>query len=82
MTVHQGAVIDDIEDRKHSYAAHRLRKYSAKPEVSLNPLFDSEALRLLVKFAYQRFQVRAPVEDLAREFAEFRLLEDEERYAL
>jgi hypothetical protein len=81
VVVFQGAVIDEIDHHGRSFAAHRLRKYSARPEVSLNPLFTPEALRVLVKFAYQRFELRAPVADLAAEFEQFKRVEDEERYA-
>lgn len=65
--VFQGAVIDDIDMYERTFAADRLRKYSAKPEVSLNPRFTPEGLRVLVKFAYQRFELGLAVKELQQE---------------
>jgi radical SAM superfamily enzyme YgiQ (UPF0313 family) len=78
MVVFQGAVIDSVDSYEHSFAAHRLRKYSAKPEISLNRNFTPEKLRLLVKFAYQRFELGAFVENLKDEFNSY--VETEESY--
>jgi len=79
--VYQGAVIDDKRDMfDRSFAGHRLRKYSAKPEVSLNQLFTPNDLRLLVKFAYQRFEVAALVTDLKEEFTRYRSFEEANAY--
>lgn len=80
--VYQGAIIDDVDLYERSFAAHRLRKYSAKPEISLNDYFNPEQLRLLVKFAYQRFQLGAKVQDLEEEFDSFALLEESNSYGI
>jgi len=79
MVVFQGAVIDSVDSYEHSFAAHRLRKYSAKPEISLNRNFTPERLRLLVKFAYQRFELDAPVKKLEDEFNSY--VETEESHS-
>jgi len=72
-TVFQGAVIDDVdvEESGPTFAGYRLRKYSAKPEISLNANFSPETLRLLVKFAYQHFCDGLPVNNLKIEFEDF-----------
>jgi hypothetical protein len=62
--VFQGAVIDDADVYDRTFAGYRLRKYSAKPETSLNANFSPETLRLLVKFAYQHFNDGVSVKDL------------------
>ena len=67
-TVYQGAIIDDTASFGLSFANVRLRKYSARPEVSLNQLFTPEQLRQLVKFSYDRFESSQAVSDLQREF--------------
>lgn len=81
-TVFQGAIIDDVDVYERSFAGHRLRKYSAKPEISLNANFSPETLRLLVKFAYQHFNYGVHVKDLETEFDDFVLGEESSRYAL
>jgi magnesium-protoporphyrin IX monomethyl ester (oxidative) cyclase len=81
ITVHQGAVIDDAYSHERSFAAQRLRKYSARPEVSLSPFFTAEQLRLLVKFAYHRFQSGHEVQNLEEEFKAFVSEEEYETYA-
>lgn len=70
-TVFQGAVIDDVDSYEPTFAGYRLRKYSAKPEMSLNTNFSPETLRLLVKFAYQHFSDGASVRNLKSEFEDF-----------
>jgi hypothetical protein len=70
-TVFQGAVIDDVDVHEPTFAGYRLRKYSAKPEISLNSSFSPETLRLLVKFAYQHFNDGVAVKDLKFEFEDF-----------
>ncbi len=72
-TVFQGAVIDDVDVYEHepTFAGYRLRKYSAKPEMSLNANFSPETLRLLVKFAYQHFNDGIAVKNLKLEFGDF-----------
>ncbi len=80
--VFQGAIIDDIDIYERSFAAHRLRKYSAKPEVSLNSRFTPEELRVLVKFAYQRFSLGIPVIDLEDEFKKYILAEESNIYGI
>ena len=77
--VFQGAVIDSVDSYERSFAAQRLRKYSARPEVSLNRHFTPEELRLLVKFAYQRFELGVPVINLRDEFNKY--VETEESYS-
>jgi hypothetical protein len=72
----QGAVMDDRVIRDHSFANHRLRKYSARPEVSVNDQFTPHELRLLAKFAYEHFETGKRVADLREEFESF--LEQEE----
>ncbi len=80
--VFQGAVIDDIDIYERSFAAHRLRKYSAKPEISLNSKFTPEGLRLLVKFAYQRFELGISVANLKDEFEKYVVTEESSIYEL
>ncbi len=79
-TVFQGAVIDDIDVYERTFAGHRLRKYSAKPETSLNANFFPETLRLLVKFAYQHFNDGVSVKDLKCEFDDFMIGQGNGRY--
>lgn len=64
----QGAVMDDTIIRDHSFANHRLRKYSARPEVSVNSNYTPQELRYLAKFAYERFESGKRVADLREEF--------------
>jgi len=80
--VYQGAIIDSIDVEERSFAAHRLRKYSAKPEVSLNSRFTPDSLRYLVKFAYQRFSHGMPVGDLEKEFESYVLIEESNIYGI
>ncbi len=80
--VFQGAIIDDIIFRESSFSNFRLRKYSARPEISLNENFSPEELRFLVKFAYQRFNMSAVVDDLKIEFEEFISTEEKELYGI
>jgi len=80
--VFQGAIIDDIDIYERSFAAHRLRKYSAKPEISLNSRFTPEKLRLLVKFAYQRFELGIPVANLKDELEKYVLTEESNIYGI
>lgn len=70
-TVFQGAVIDDSDFYEPTFAGYRLRKYSAKPEMSLNANFSPGTLRLLVKFAYQHFSDGISVKNLEPEFEDF-----------
>ncbi len=70
-TVFQGAIIDDVDVYEPTFAGYRLRKYSAKPEISLNNRFSPATLRLLVKFAYQHFDCGVTVKDLKLEFENF-----------
>ncbi len=72
----QGAVMDDTVIRDRSFANHRLRKYSAKPEVSVNERFTPQELRFLAKFAYERFESGTRVSNLQEEFKSY--LEQEE----
>lgn len=74
--------MDEIDVYERSFAAHRLRKYAAKPEVSLNDLLTPEELRLLVKFAYQRFDQASQVTSLENEFREYCSVEDQFAYGL
>jgi radical SAM superfamily enzyme YgiQ (UPF0313 family) len=67
----QGAVMDENMIRDRSFASHRLRKYSAKPEVSVNDNFTSDELRILAKFAYEHFETSQRVEDLQNEFKDY-----------
>ena len=69
--IQRGAVMDTSQTHGRSFAANRLRKYSAKPEMSVNSLFNSSQLRLLVGFAYERFDTGQRVIDLAKEFGEY-----------
>lgn len=80
--VFQGAIIDDIDIYERSFAAHRLRKYSAKPEISLNSKFTPEDLRLLMKFAYQRFNLGISVTNLKDEFEKYVLTEESNIYGI
>lgn len=76
VTVFQGAIIDDVNVLDATFAGERLRKYAAKPEVSLNKLFSPEQLRLLVRFAYQMFYLEREVHDLENEFAAYAAMEE------
>lgn len=76
----QGAVIDNVDRTDRTYSGTRLRKYSAKPEISLNTNFTPEELRLLVKFAYNHFHFGVFVKDLKVEFEEFKMLEEHNLY--
>lgn len=80
--VYQGAVIDKINVYERSFASNRLKKYSARPEISLNQYFSPEQLRLLVKFAYTRFYYEKLVFNLQQEFADFLLNEEEGFYSV
>jgi len=80
--VFQGAIIDDVDIYERSFAADRLRKYSAKPEISLNPRFTPEELRLLVKFGYQRFSLGTQVGNLKDEFEKYILTEESQLYGI
>lgn len=71
VVVFQGATVDEADVLDMTFAGRRLRKYSAKPEVSLNRLFTPDTLRLLVRFAYEMFTIGAPTEDLEKDFVEF-----------
>ncbi len=81
-TVHQGAVVEEVDVFDRSFAAHRLRKYAARPEVSLNHYFDPIDLRHLVKFAYEHFASGTSVNALKKEFGEFKLVEESAAYGL
>ena len=81
-TVFQGAVIDDTDYYEQTFAGYRLRKYSAKPETSLNANFSPETLRILVKFAYQHFNDGVFVKDLKVEFDDFMMRQENSRYVL
>jgi radical SAM superfamily enzyme YgiQ (UPF0313 family) len=81
-TVYQGAVIDEMDVYEKSFSASKLRKYSAKPEISLNNLFDPNQLRMLVKYSYQRFQSGAKVTDLEKDIKEFIDLEERSIYSI
>lgn len=81
-TVFQGAVIDETEIFSKSFAGYRLQKYSAKPEISLNSEFDPDALRMLVKFAYERFKYEKEVLDCRQEFNDFKESAEIEKYGI
>ncbi|MCU0289239.1 MAG: hypothetical protein MUF15_22940, partial [Acidobacteria bacterium] len=81
-TVFQGAVIDEPEIFSKSFAGYRLQKYSAKPEISLNSEFEPDALRMLAKFAYERFKYKKEVLDCRQEFNEFKESEEIEKYGI
>jgi radical SAM superfamily enzyme YgiQ (UPF0313 family) len=80
--VYQGAVIDESEIFSNSFGAYRLKKYSAKPEISLNSVFEPDDLRMLVKFAYERFEYEKKVQDCRQEFIEFQRKEEVEKYGI
>jgi hypothetical protein len=80
--VFQGAIIDDVYTHERSFSAHRLRKYSAKPEISLNERFTPDGLRLLGKFAYGRFELSTEVKDLKSELDRFVQLEESALYGV
>jgi len=82
MLVYQGAIVDTVRIYDKSFASKRLRKYSAKPEISLNERFTPDQLRLLVRFAYQRFDYSREVEDLESEYEWFVKSEEQEKYAV
>lgn len=79
-TVFQGAEIDEINFTGNTYSHKKLRKYSAKPQISLNNRFNPDSLRLLVKFAYQRFDYKVKIVDLEKEFEDFCQTEEELLY--
>lgn len=81
-TVFQGAIIDESEIFSKSFGGFRLKKYSAKPEISLNSEFEPDELRLLVKFTYERFEYEKEVQDCRQEFIEFKAREEEEKYGI
>ena len=72
----RGAVMDQAIYHYRSFAMDRLRKYSAKPEVSANENFTPDELRLLVRFAYERFEAGADVFNLKNEFETFKSCEE------
>ncbi|HPI77170.1 MAG TPA: radical SAM protein, partial [bacterium] len=76
--VFQGAIIDDPVSIGTGYEDNMLRKYSSKPEVSLNKLFSPDDLRLLVKFAYHQFNLARRVDDLKKEFQNYLEIEESE----
>lgn len=78
--VHQGAIIDEADVLDSSFEGRHLRKYSAKPEVSLNENFTPDELRLLVRFAYQMFNAGQPVADLKESFESYVAVEEEGFY--
>ncbi|MCP4631899.1 MAG: B12-binding domain-containing radical SAM protein, partial [candidate division Zixibacteria bacterium] len=80
--VFQGAIIDNVNIFDRSFAAQKLRKYSSKPEFSLNNRFSPDELRFLVKFAYQRFELGVDVNNLEKEFKEFVNREELELYGI
>ena len=67
-SVLQGAVIDEVDVFDTTWEGVRLRKYCAKPEISLNPRFTPDQLRLLVRFAYQMFDLGQPIANLEAQF--------------
>lgn len=79
-TVHQGAIIDEADILDSSFEGRHLRKYSAKPEVSLNENFTPDELRLLVRFAYQMFNAGQRVTDLQGSFQSYVAVEEEGFY--
>jgi radical SAM superfamily enzyme YgiQ (UPF0313 family) len=81
-TVFQGALIDESEIFSSSFGGYRLKKYSAKPEISLNSEFEPDDLRLLVRFAYERFEYEKEVQDCQQEFIEFKTREEVEKYGI
>lgn len=80
--VYQGALIDESEIFSPSFSEHRLRKYSAKPEISLNSNFEPDDLRLLVKFTYEKFEYEKEVDNLEIEFNDFKTREESEKYGI
>lgn len=80
--VYQGAIIDHIYIYERSFAADRLKKYSAKPEISLNSNFTPDQLRFLVKFAYNRFITEKRVINLEEEFKKYLTEEEDNIYAI
>lgn len=79
---YQGAIIDPMFIHERSFAMDRLKKYSAKPELSLNSIFSPEELRFLVKFSYYHFNSEQPVNDLEKEFNQYIKEEEEYIYAI
>ena len=71
MTVFQGAIVDEADVLDPSFEGWHLRKYSAKPEVSLNDNFTPDELRLLVRFAYHMFNLGQPVTSLRESFQSY-----------
>lgn len=80
-TVFQGATIDSLNFHENTYVNKKLRKYSAKPEISLNPKFTPNDLRTLVKMSYHYFDLGIKVKNLEREFLDFKVLEEESVYS-
>ena len=76
-TVFQGAKIDKLNFHENTYENKKLRKYSAKPEISLNSRFTPDDLRILVKMSYHYFDVSLKVKNLEKEFQDFKVLEEE-----
>lgn len=81
-TVYQGAIIDESEIFSKSFGGFRLKKYSAKPEISLNSEFAPDDLRLLVKLAYERFEYGKEIRDCRQEFSKFKSREEDEKYGI
>lgn len=73
-----GAVMDHLHLRPPTFASRRLHKYSAMPEFAVNALFTPQEIRLLVHFAYEKFDEGTPTKNLESEFKEF--LSREEAY--
>jgi hypothetical protein len=80
VTVYQGAIVDEANVLDTSFEGRHLRKYSSKPEVSLNENFTPDELRMLVRFAYHTFNVGQPVSDLRERFESYVAVEEEEAY--
>jgi radical SAM superfamily enzyme YgiQ (UPF0313 family) len=78
----QGAIIDDSVIKENTSSNFKLRKYSAKPEISLNRNFSPDELRFLVKFAYQIFENPFEIKNLKKEFSDFVRMEEKEIYGV
>lgn len=72
----QGAIMDEALIPDRSFASHRLRKYSAMPEISVNAIYNSRQLRTLAKFAYEHFESSQSIEDLKTEFEAYQNQEE------
>ncbi|RIE15890.1 B12-binding domain-containing radical SAM protein [Candidatus Cryosericum septentrionale] len=79
-TVFQGAIVDEADVLDPSFEGRHLRKYSAKPEVSLNEDFTPDELRMLVRFAYHTFNAGQPVTSLKENFESYVAVEEEGVY--